>query len=171
FTFQTGTLETTYNSVPLVGGDRGDEIFAGRRFRHAIAGRLSQHIPETRSTLKASYRYYTDNYQLTAHTVEGQLYQYLADSRYSRGSYRYHWQSGVDFFATAFEPGWVGPQTSDSDLAPFTAHEVGLKLVLLAERSPWVGLKRSFIEASFYHYWRTNDLQVNWLTVAFGRKF
>lgn len=171
FTLQAGTLETTYNSVPLVGGGRGDEVFEGRRFRHAFAGRIAQHIPDTRSTLKLSYRYYTDNYDLTAHTVEGQLYQYLVDWLYVRGSYRYHHQSGVDFYGTAFEPGLMGPETSDSDLAPFTAHEVGLKLVLLAERSPWEGLKRSFIEASFYHYWRTNDLQVNWLAVAFGRKF
>ncbi len=43
--------------------------------------------------------------------------------------------------------------------------------MLLAERSPWVGLKRSFIEASFYRYWRTNDLVVDWLALAFGRKF
>jgi hypothetical protein len=171
FTLQTGTLQTTYNSVPLVGGGRADEVFAGRRFRHAFSGRISQHIPDTRSTVKVSYRYYVDSYDLTAHTVEGQLYQYLVDWLYVRGSYRWHHQTGVDFYGTAFEPGPMGPETSDSDLAPFTAHELGLKLVLLAERSPWEGLKRSFIEASYYHYWRTNDLQVNWLAIAFGRKF
>ena len=172
FTLQTGTLQTTYNSVPLAGGGRADEIFPGRRVRHAFAARIAQHIPLTRSTIKAAYRYYLDNYQLTAHTAEGMFYQYLTDWLYLRASYRYHWQSGVDFFADSFAPSAKpGPETSDSDLAPFTAHEIGLKLVLLAERSPWVGLKRSFIEASFYRYFRSNDLDVNWLAIAFGRRF
>jgi hypothetical protein len=173
FTLQTGRLDTTYNSVPLTSDMRDDEFFpGGRRARHAFAARIAQHVPWTRTTLKASYRYYVDNYDLQAHTAEGLLYQYLCDWLYVRASYRYHHQTGVDFFATVFEPrAFKLPQTSDSDLAPFTAHEVGLKLVLLAERSPWVGLKRSFIEASFYRYWRTNDLAVNWLTLAFGRKF
>jgi hypothetical protein len=172
FTFQTGRLETTYNSVPLTDGMRDDEIFPGRRARHAFAVRLAQHIPWTATTLKASYRYYFDNYQLDAHTAEGMLYQYLVDWLYVRASYRYHQQTGVDFFAQSFVPqAFIRPQTSDSDLAPFTAHEIGLKLVLLSERSPWAGLRRSFIEASLYHYWRSNDLAVNWLALAFGRKF
>jgi hypothetical protein len=172
FTLQTGRLETTYNSVPLTDGARDDEIFpAGRRARHAVMARLAQHVPWTHTTLKASYRYYIDNYGLDAHTAEGQLYQYLVDWLYVRGSYRWHQQSGVDFFATSFMPGVTGPRTSDSDLAPFTAHEVGVKVVLLAERSPWESLKRSFIEASFYRYWRTNDMVVDWLALAFGRRF
>src|SRR5262249_35837805 len=144
----------------------------GRRARHAFAVRIAQHIPPTHTTLKATYRYYFDNYDLDAHTAEGFLYQYLTDWLYARGSYRFHHQTGVDFYATSFAPSdVVRPETSDSDLGPFTAHEIGFKLVLLAERSPWVGLKRSFIEASYYHYWRTNDLAVNWLALAFGRKF
>jgi hypothetical protein len=171
-TLQTGRLETTWNSVPLAGGGRADEIFAGRRLRHALAARLAQHIAATRTTVKAAYRFYVDNYDLSAHTVEGQLYQYLADWLYVRGSYRYHMQTGVGFFGTAFRalPAQA-PETSDSDLAPFAAHEIGLKIVFLAERSPWEGLKRSFIDASFYHYFRSNNLAVNWLTVAFGKRF
>jgi hypothetical protein len=172
FTYQAGRLETTYNSVPLDDGARGEEVFAGRRARHAFAVRVAQHIPWTRTTLKAAYRYYFDNYELDAHTAEGQLYQYLTDYLYVRGSYRFHRQTGVDFFGTMF-PAAPAPRaaTSDSDLAPFTAHEIGLKLVFLAERSPWMSLQRSFIEAAFYRYFRSNDLVVDWLSIAFGRKF
>ena len=174
FTLQTGSLTTTYNSVPLVGGSRGDEVFAGQRFRHAFAARIAQHIPDTHSTIKAAYRFYIDNYDLSAHTAEAQFYQYLADWLYVRASYRYHWQSGVSFYGTEFAPmpgTGPGPETSDSDLAPFTAHELGLKVTFLAERSPWIGLKRIFIEGSYYRYFRSNDLDVNWLMIAFGRKF
>ncbi len=85
-TLQTGRLETTYNSVPLTDDMRGDEVFPGRRVRHAFAARLAQHIPWTRTTLKASYRYYFDNYQLDAHTAEGFVFQYLVDWLYVRGS-------------------------------------------------------------------------------------
>jgi len=169
-TYQRGTLETTWNSVPLAGGERGGEIFPGPRLRHALAARISQHIPETHSTLKASYRFYIDNYGLDAHTVEVAAYQYLVPWLYLRGTYRYYVQSGVDFYGEMFLFD-ARPRTSDSDLAPFHAHELGAKLVMLAEQSPIEFLRRSTIDASFFHYQRSNDLTVSMFVLSFGMRF
>jgi hypothetical protein len=172
FTFQTGTLETTWNSVPLSDGLRGDEQFPGARGRHAFAVRLAQHIPLTHSTAKLAYRFYIDNYGLDAHTAELMAYQHLVPWIYLRGSYRFYRQSGVDFYAPMFERD-AGPRTSDSDLAPFTAHEGGLKVVMLAERSPIEWLRRSFFDLSVFRYQRTDgpDLNVTLFGAAFGMRF
>lgn len=169
-TYQRGTLQNTWNSVPLGGDSRGPEIFPGPRVRHALSGRIAQHIPDTRSTLKASYRLYSDNYGLDAHTAEVMAYQYLVPWLYLRGSYRYYWQSGVDFYGEMFEPGTT-PRTADSDLAPFHAHEWGVKLVMLAERSPFELLRRSALDASFFRYVRSNDLTVSMFVLSFGMRF
>jgi hypothetical protein len=169
-TYQRGTLETTWNSVPLPGDMRGSEIFPGPRLRHALSARIAQHIPDTGSTLKASYRFYVDNYGLVAHTVEVLAYQYIVPWLYVRGSYRYYVQNGVDFYGEMFAFD-AHPRTSDSDLAPFHAHEWGAKLVVLAERSPIELLRRSTIDASFFRYVRSNDLDVSMFVLSFGMRF
>jgi hypothetical protein len=169
-TYQRGTIENTWNSVPLGDDSRGPEIFPGPRLRHALSARIAQHIPDTHSTVKASYRFYIDNYGLDAHTAEVLAYQYLVPWLYLRGSYRYYWQSGVDFYGQMFGPGTT-PRTADSDLAPFHAHEWGVKLVMLAEQSPFDFLRRSSIDASFFRYVRSNDLTVSMFALSFGMRF
>jgi Protein of unknown function (DUF3570) len=171
FTFQTGLLSTTYNSVPVDDDDRGDEIFPSTRERHAVTLRLAQIIPATGTTLKLQARHYFDDFGLGANTVQAWAYQYLTAWLYLRGGYRWHDQTGVDFYGERFTGVPAAAQTADSDLAPFTSHEISGKLVLLADRSPLTWLRRSFIDLSFARYWRTNDLDVLHFQVAWGRRF
>ncbi|HET7539265.1 MAG TPA: DUF3570 domain-containing protein, partial [Polyangiaceae bacterium] len=119
-TFQQGTLETTYNSVPVSGGaSRSNELFPHTRTRHAVQARVAQHLPGSHTTLRASYRYYTDTFQLDAHTTEFELHQYLFPWLIARGSFRYYTQTGVNFFSTALplQESPLSPRTADSDLA------------------------------------------------------
>jgi hypothetical protein len=174
FTLQNGTLQTTYNSVFFDDGQtRGEELFPEQRQRHAVAARLSQHIPWTRSTLKASYRYYVDDFGLSANTATAELYQYLVPWCYVRGSYRYYDQTGVDFFQESFPVDLLrgASRTSDSDLAPFDSSEVAVKLVLLGERSPFASLQKAFFDAEFSQYVRSNNLEVQMFSLAYGRSF
>jgi hypothetical protein len=171
YTFQTGLLQTTYNSVPVEGNRRGDEIFPSERHRHAFTARVSQHVPFSRTTLKAQLRHYQDDFGLSANTLQLWGYQYLAPWLYLRAGYRWHDQSGVDFYGEMFPTRAMPAQTADSDLAPFTSHEVSGKLVLLADRSPFGWLRRSFMDLSFARYWRSNGLDVLYLQVAWGRRF
>jgi hypothetical protein len=166
-TFQQGTLETTYDSVPLSGGRaRGAELFPHSRTRQGVQARVAQHIPGSRSTLRAAYRYYWDSFELTAHTVELELHQYLAPQLIARGSYRYYSQTGVDFFATAFPVanGAAAPRTSDSDLAPFHANEFGLRLL-------WLAREHSTVDMSYFHYERDNGLFANIISFGYGASF
>lgn len=166
-TFQQGTLETSYDSVPLEDG-RGHrpELFPHSRTRQGVQARIAQHIPDSRTTLRAAYRYYWDTFELTAHTLEFEAHQYLAPTFILRGSYRYYSQTGVDFFRTAFSPesGLTSPRTSDSDLAPFHASELGLRLL-------WLAGGHSTLDVSYFHYARDHDFEANIFSFGYGAGF
>ncbi|MEI9935856.1 MAG: DUF3570 domain-containing protein [Pseudomonadota bacterium] len=166
-TFQQGTLETTYNSVPVEGGtSRTNELFPRTRTRHAVQARIAQHLPDSHTTLRATYRYYTDTFQLSAHTTEFELHQYLLPRLIARGSIRYYTQTGADFFTTAF-PALESlrlPRTADSDLAAFHAQEYGLKLL-------WLARGQSSLDIGYFHYFRDNGLYANVFSFGYGGGF
>lgn len=166
-TLQRGTLQTSYDSVPLASGTgRALELLPRSRSRHAVQARLAQHIPGSHTTLRAAYRYYWDTFELAAHTLEVELHQYLAPRLLARGSYRYYTQTGVQFFGTSF-PNDIGPlvpRSSDSDLAPFHATEWGLKL-------SWLARGQNTLDVSYFHYARSNDLFANIVSLGYGGRF
>lgn len=166
-TFQQGLLETSYNSVPLEGGmSRTNELFPHTRTRHAVQARVAQHLPESHTTLRAGYRYYTDTFQLSAHTAEFELHQYVFPRLIARGSFRYYTQTGVDFFSTALplQTSPLQPRTADSDLAEFHASEYGLKLL-------WLSRGKSSLDLSWFHYSRSNGLDANIVSFGYGSGF
>lgn len=174
-TFQTGQLATTWNSTPIVPPetiDRTGERFPETRLRHAVAAEVLQHIPFSHTTVRARYRYYTDDFSLDAHTVELRVAQWLGRRAYIRGSYRFHTQTGVGFYRDSIDASYDDelPLTSDSDLAPFDAHEWGAKLVFYV--SPRNGSRGDeTIEASYLRYHRTNDLDIDAVSIGYGRSF
>lgn len=166
-TFQQGTLETTYNSVPLEGGTgRTGELFPHSRTRQAVQARVAQHLPDSHTTLRAAYRYYTDTFQLSAHTADFELHQYLLPRLIARGSFRYYTQTGVDFFTTAFsaQASLRLPRTADSDLGLFHAQEYGLKLL-------WLARGQSSLDIGYVHYFRDNGLYANIFSLGYAGGF
>lgn len=166
-TLQRGMLQTTYNNVPLASGTGStDEVFPHSRARNAVQARVAQHLPVTRTTLRAAYRYYVDSFELTAHTVEFELHQYLAQRFIARGSYRYYTQTGVDFFTTGFvaDGFFSQPRTADSDLARFHGSEVGFKLL-------WLAPGKSTLDVSWSYYERSNDFHANVISFGYGDRF
>ena len=166
-TFQRGTLETSYNSVPLEGGaSRTGELFPHSRIRHALQVRIAQHLPGSHTTLRAAYRYYSDSFQIGAHTTELELHQYLLPRLIARGSFRYYTQSGAEFFTTAFSvhESLTLPRTADSDLAAFHAQEYGLKLL-------WLARGQSSLDIGYFHYFRDNGLSANVFSLGYGGRF
>ena len=166
-TFQQGTLDTTYNSVPLAGGaGRTNELFPHSRTRQAVQARIAQHLPDSHTTLRAGYRYYTDTFQLSAHTADFELHQYLLPRLIARGSFRYYSQTGVDFFSTAFssQESLRLPRTADSDLALFHAREYGLKLL-------WLTRGQSSLDLGYVHYFRDNGLSANIFSLGYAGGF
>lgn len=156
-TLQTGELGNTWSAVPLEDGSSGPEILPSQRLRHAIVGRLAQWLPWD-GALKALYRFYTDDWGIVAHTIEGQLLQRVSPWLYVRGSYRYHTQTGADFFTTAASA-TSGRRTADSDLDRLDSHAVGFGLQASFPTETVAGTLE--MGASIERYVRSNDLEVD----------
>jgi hypothetical protein len=166
-TVQSGELGNTWNAVPLVGRMYGGEILPHMRQRHAFVGRLAQWLP-WKGAMKYFYRFYVDDWGLQAHTAEVELYQRLTSWLYLRGNYRYHWQSGVDFYT---ERGSTSNflRTADSDLSRFSAQTVG---ILAAVDVRFVKRLRDLhLDFGYERYFRTNSLTANIYTCSVGFRF
>jgi uncharacterized protein DUF3570 len=167
-TLQNGTLGNTWNAVPLVSGALTDERLPGFRQRHAFVGRLAQAMPWAGGALHLYYRFYVDNWGLTAHSAEAQLYQRIGRVLWVRASYRVHQQSGVSFFTTAAYT-TESPRTADSDLAPFVAQTFGGAVGVDLRFIP--RLRQLTADLSYERYTRTNDLHVDVYSVGLGLRF
>jgi Protein of unknown function (DUF3570) len=175
-TVQRGELGNTWNSVPLAAGDRGAELLPGERVRHAVVARAAQFLPWN-GALRLSYRFYADDWGLVAHSIEGQLMQRLSPSVYVGALYRFHTQTGVDFFTALAAPG-ATLRTADSDLAPLDSHTIGGKIVVdvpmygtQATHVTHVTLSALHFEVGYERYFRTNDLSIDIVTCATGYRF
>lgn len=164
FTLQQGTLVNTWSSVPLTNNTRGTEIAPRQRLRHALEGRLGQWLP-WEGAVRLAARFYADSWGSVAGTVEGTLSQRIDRLTLEVGG-RYHWQTAVDFFGTAFDPAATGFRTADSDLDSLSAYAVsgGLR---------WdqpIGILGHQIYVAFTveRYVRSNDLSVDFVSGALG---
>ena len=167
-TQQEGKLGAGWSSVPAAGGTAlASEVLPHIRRRHALTARIAQHILLTHSTAKLAYRAYRDDFGIDAHTISVAGYQYVTPWLYVRAGYRFHHQTGADFFTTMYlgNPNDDDPRTADSDLAPLHAHEWSLELATLRSR------KRPYsISAEVLRYERSNDLQLTTVSLAIGKQ-
>lgn len=167
-TYQHGELRTGWNAVPVEGGSLENEVFPDGRLRQVLTLRVSQHIPRTHSTAKLGYRGYVDSFGLQAHGIEASVYQYLVSWLYVRGSFRYYDQNGVDFYTEALPLGFTDAtdRTADSDLAPLSSREFSLQLKTVKERGP---LRKWSASVEYFRYSRSNDLEINAVSLGLGR--
>jgi len=163
-TVQFGELGNTWNSVPLATGERESELLPHIRQRHALVGRLAQWLP-WQGALHAFYRFYADDWGITAHSAEAELYQRFAPWLYVRANYRFHVQDPASFFAE--HPSEVALlRTADSDLSGFHAQTLG-GMVALEWTPAGRGRVRSVhVEAGYERYFRSNGLSVDIYTCA-----
>jgi hypothetical protein len=166
-TIQGGELGNTWNAVAINDGHLDGELLPTLRHRHAFVARIAQYLP-WRGVIKASYRFYVDNWGIYAHTVEAALYQRFGSMFYARINYRFHHQSGADFWAPLFSAS-APLRTSDSDLAPFSSQTVG---GMIAFEPPRVRRLRGLhFDFGYDRYIRTNDLSANIFTCSTGFLF
>lgn len=190
-TLQQGTLENGWNSIYVADAqtygcfdtpdqsadydcpNRRRENLPRRRIRHAAAAQLAQHLPRTRTTLKARYRHYRDDFSLRAHTVDSWVYQWLGRRAYLRLGYRYHRQRGNAFWRRSVVEATPTDSfyTADSDLAAFASHQPSIKGVFYL-RPPQAGSGGAqAIDVGYARYFRTNDLHVNVFSLGYAQSF
>jgi hypothetical protein len=180
-TTQSGDLQTTWNSViarqpadPYGNTTvRVTEEFPDNRIRTATQLGLSQHIPASHTTAKASYRLYVDETGVIGNTGQVELYQYLAPWFYARAHGRLHHQNAINFWVPYLDEPVTGDgaRTSDSDLERLVSREAGLKLVFLRDKAPAELRANDSFNLSFLHYQRSNGLTVEFGSLGYARSF
>ncbi|TCJ19342.1 DUF3570 domain-containing protein [Flaviaesturariibacter flavus] len=155
---QEGLLATRYQRVYFKNGSESAEQLPSSRFKLPIGARL-HYFAGDRFIFRGSYRFYTDDWGIRAHTAELEvpvkLTPYLSVSPF----YRYYTQTAADYFApfAAQDPA-ATLFTSDYDLAALHSQFFGSGIRFLPEKGV-LGMKHwNMLELRYGHYLRSNGL-------------
>jgi hypothetical protein len=147
------------------------ERLPNKRFKLPIGLRWNYYISE-RFVVRTYYRYYTDDWNITAHTASIELPIKLSDRFTVFPMYRYYTQTQSKYFAP-FKAHLSTEQyyTSDYDLSTFNANQFGLGLTYtdIFSAGKFFGLGIKNVDLRFNHYSRNDGLNSN--IVTFGIKF
>lgn len=139
------------------------------RFKLPIGVRLNYYINET-FKLRTYYRYYTDNWGITAHTANIEVPIKLNDQFTVYPMYRYYTQTESKYFAP-FETHVSTEKyyTSDYDLSTFSSNQYGIGasyVDIFTKAHVWkFGLKN--IDFRYNHYDRSDTLSADIVSLAF----
>lgn len=127
------------------------DIRPRERNQTTLLARWNHHFPGLDGTSRLSYRYYTDSYQIKAHTIAAEYVQPLPQGWTLTPSLRLYSQSAASFYYDPdysflfFPKGYVlgsnDPITLDPRLSAFGARTVGIKLAKQIGRDWQVDLK------------------------------
>lgn len=145
------------------------EKLPSSRFKLPIGLRWNYFINET-FVVRTYYRYYTDNWDITANTASIEMPIKLTDKFTISPMYRYYTQTQSKYFAP-FEKHLSTEEfyTSDYDLSSFNANQYGLGVSytdIFTSSKIWkFGLKN--IDFRFNHYDRSDGLSSNIASLGF----
>ena len=177
------------NPVPTLGGEFSTRVATAARietlprsrFKYPVSLRLNYYATDV-VQVRAFYRFYNDNFGITAHTVELELPVKVTPFFVFYPFYRYHIQTAARYFAP-FQQHSVADEyySSDYDLSAFSAHKTGLGL----RYSPVYGLTRfrvpgqdaqgrprvmrlRSLDLRYAHYQQSTDLVANIVSFNLG---
>lgn len=109
--------------------------------------------------LRSFYRYYKDDWGLTAHTVELETPVKITPFLSVSPFYRYYQQSAVDYFAS-YKGHTAADQyyTSNYDLSKFNSNFYGVGLRMTPPKGVFGIQRLNMLELRYGHYSRTNGL-------------
>jgi hypothetical protein len=178
---QNGLLSTPYQRVYFKDADDyyinkfrlADDIerLPDTRFKVPIGARVNYYINET-FVVRTYYRFYTDNWGITAHTANIELPIKITDRFTVFPMYRYYTQQASKYFAP-YEAhlSTESYYTSDYDLSTFDAHQYGAGInytdIFTGTRIWKFGVKN--IDFRYNHYQRSDGLDADIFSV--GVKF
>ncbi|HUJ58364.1 MAG TPA: DUF3570 domain-containing protein [Kofleriaceae bacterium] len=106
------------------------------RLRQAVALSTRIYIPASQTTLIAAYRYYHDDWKITAHTPEIRIVQQAGLDVDATFGYRYYTQTASYFYQVRYPDPSVMPlsyYTDDPKMSAFDGHMFEAKLGVLGD--------------------------------------
>jgi hypothetical protein len=126
---EDGYLHSPYRAARLLGLSV-PEVYPRTRDSHAVALGIVQGLASNDDRLKASthlrYRYFRDNWNIRAHTVELGYGSRLDDRWLVEPHYRFYKQSAASFYANDFSTQMTF-MARDRELSDFSSHALGAK--------------------------------------------
>ncbi len=151
-----GYLNNPYRSVRYIdpSDTRGykfeGELYPNTRTSNALGLRARYFLPY-RAAIEGEYRYFTDTWDIDAHTATLTYIQPWRDFTLT-AKYRYYEQTGAVFYRDLFP----GPQATnfrarDKELSPLDSNTMSLKVAyqFLSEDRSWGFIKKGTVTASY----------------------
>jgi len=163
---QNGHLETSYQRVYFTNNAAKPEILPDKRFKIPIGARFNWFL-NNKIALRSFYRYYYDDWGLTAQTIELEVPVKITPTFSVSPFYRFYMQNAADYFA-AYKQHSIGEQfyTSDNDLSKFSSNYFGAGFRLVPTNGVFHLSKWNALEIRYGHYNRNNGLNSDMLTLA-----
>ena len=163
--YQEGLLSTPFHRVYFTNGNETLEKLPGTRFKLPVGLRLSYFMGD-QTVIRAFYRYYTDDWGMTAHTANLEVPFKVTPFFSISPFYRLNVQSAVKYFKPyAAHLTSETYYTSDYDLSSFTSQFVGAGL-RLATPGGILGIPNwNALEIRYGYYSRSNGMVGHSLTM------
>lgn len=150
---------------------RMSEKMPSKRVRHALYSKWVHSINE-KSAFHLSYRYYQDDWDVQAHTLEwGPRFSFYQDQYFLMPTVRYYEQTAADFYS----PSFVSEQkhmTSDSDLEEFNSFRYGVAFSSDTHPVKAFGYDSNLQwSLGAYHTQRSNDMNHQVFQFGIGMSF
>lgn len=167
----SGYMESTSGTV-LVNGVRKLELLPESRNRYALSTKWVHGVNDE-TALNLSYRFYTDDWGLSAHTSRAAyLVEVNDDEDFVEYSIRVHSQSSIDYFKTSFSDVQEN-MTSDSDLDEFQSYEAGFfyNANLMDKEVLGLSLEDFVLSNGIVYGQRTNGLRFGYFQTSLKLEF
>jgi hypothetical protein len=133
------------------------ERYPNTRTSNAVSANFLYHLP-FRAAVKAGYRYYTDDWDIDAHTAEVGYIHPLWGKWMFEVNYRYYTQTNADFYGDLFaRPDQQNFMARDKELSEFEDHTVGFALSYEVLENGWGYFNRATLNLKYSHIWFDYD--------------
>ncbi|MFL5788874.1 MAG: DUF3570 domain-containing protein, partial [Flavisolibacter sp.] len=165
-TYQTGLLATKYQRVYFTDGSEKAENLPDQRFKIPF-GLRSNFFLGDKIIIRTFYRFYKDNWGLTAHTADLEIPVKFSPFFSISPFYRFYTQNGIDYFAPYAQH---SPSetfySSDYDLSKFNSHYFGAGFRIVPPKGIFNLEKFNSLELRYGHYLRSTGLTSNQLSLS-----
>lgn len=158
---QQGYLGLPFHRVYFADGSVHQENLPDSRLKIPVAVRASYFLGD-RFIVRAYYRYYQDDWKLSAHTVDLEIPVKLTSFVSISPFYRFYHQKGTKYFAGYGEHSASDEfYTSNYDLSSFDSNFIGAGIRLAPPKGIFGWSHFNALEIRYGHYSRTDGLSSN----------
>lgn len=164
--YQNGYLSTPFHRIYFSNNAETNEKLPSSRFKIPVGMRLNYFVGD-KFIIRSYYRYYHDDWGLTAHTFNIELPVKISPFISISPFYRYYSQNGVKYFA-GYKSHLFTEQfyTTDDDLSKFNSNSEGVGL-RFSPTGGVLGIQHlNTLDVRYAHYNRKDGLNSNIITLA-----